>query len=643
MSRSTRRTFLQTAGAVLVASAAPATEQRRAAAAGYDAFEKSIRELQADMTSGATTAVDLVRFYLRRIAAFDQAGPRLNAVIALNPQAEAVAASLDAERRRGRTRGPLHGIPVLIKDNLDTADMPTTGGCLALSGRVPRADAFQVRRLREAGAVILGKVNLHELALGLTTVSSLGGQTLNPYDLARAPGGSSGGSGVAAAANFAAFTIGTDTSGSIRIPSSHNAIVGLRPSAGLSSRAGVIPFSHTQDTAGPMARSVMDIAVVLDATIGHDPADPVTAAGVGKTPASYRSALRPDALRGARIGVLTEFFGTAPEDQPVAAVVRKAVDDMKARGATAVDVTVPNLATLLAASNLLVQELKFDLLEYFGRPPAAAVRSIEALLASGLHAAQLQGFLEGANALADDYPASDDYRKRLEARDTLRTAIVAAMDANRLDALVYPTARRIAPVIGGNQLGSNAGLSAQSGCPAITVPAGAVEGGFPVGVELLARPFAEPVLLALAFSYEQATRHRRPPLSAPKTLARQAARDPAVIAAGSRGVRIDVEAIGPFRVSARLVVDEQARRLSYTLTPGGARDGIGGVYLHRRANRPNGGVAQVLVKRLDGRMSGTVTLLEAELADLKAGKCYLAAVSRQSPLVAARADIVWPG
>jgi amidase len=382
---------------------------------------------------------------------------------------------------------------------------------------------------------------------------------------------------------------------------------------------------------------------VLDATIGHDPADPMTVAGTGKTPASYRAALRPDALRGARIGVLSEFFGTAPEDQPVAAVVRKAVDDMKAQGAIAVDVTLPNLTTLLAASNLLVQELKFDLREYFGRPPTAVVRSVEALLASGLHAAQLQGFLEGANALADDYPASDEYRKRLEGRDTLRSVIIETMDANRIEALVYPTARRIAPVIGGNQLGSNAGLSAQSGCPAITVPAGVVEGGFPVGVELLGRPFAEPVLLALAFAYEQATRHRRPPASAPKAPARQARRDPTSGAAGSGRVRIDVEATGPFRVSARLAVDEQARQIFYTLTPRRARDGIAGVYLHRRANRPNGGVAHVLAKRLDRRMSGTVTLLEPELADLKLGKCYIAAVSSRNPLIAARADLVWPG
>ena len=302
-----------------------------------------------------TTAVDLVRFYLRRIAALDQAGPALNAVLALHPDAEAMASALDAERRRGRTRGPLHGIPVLLKDNLETKDMPTTGGCLALSGRVPRA----MTPSRSDGCArpapsILGKVNLHELALGLTTVSSLGGQTLNPYDLARTPGGSSGGSGVAAAANFAAFTIGTDTSGSIRIPSSHNAIVGLRPSAGLSSRSGVIPFGHTQDTAGPMARTVTDVALVLDATVGPDAADAVTAAAAGKIADQLRvvaaarcAARRP---RGRAHGVLRRPRRRISRWGPSCGAP-SATWPHRAR--LRIDVSVPNLAALLAASNLL--------------------------------------------------------------------------------------------------------------------------------------------------------------------------------------------------------------------------------------------------------------------------------------------------
>lgn len=483
-------------------------------AAGYDAFEKTIAQLQADMAAGRTTSAGLVQFYLSRIAAYDQAGPRLNAIITLNPRATDQARTLDDERRQKRARGPLHGVPLLVKDNFDTADMPTTGGSLALKGSVPRRDAFQIRKLRQAGAIILGKVNLHELALGLTTISSLGGQTLDPYDLTRAPGGSSGGSGVATTVNFAAAALGTDTSGSIRIPSAHNAIVGLRPSAGLSSRSGIIPFGHTQDTGGPMARSVADIAVLLDATVGHDPDDPVTAASTGRIPRTYTGSLRRDALRGARVGVLTEFFGTAPEDDEVGAIVRRAIDEMRAQRATAVEIGVPNLTSQLAASNLLSQELKFYLNAYL-KQSGAAVMSVTDLLASGLYTPQIRTFLQGANNQPDDYLSTADYATRLAARASLANAVRAVMDQNRLDAIVYPTARRIAPLIGGNQVGSNAGLAAQTGFPAISIPAGFTQGGFPVGLELLGRAFAEPTLIALAYSYEQATGHRRPPLTTP--------------------------------------------------------------------------------------------------------------------------------
>src|SRR5678815_5504472 len=280
-----------------------------------------------------------------------------------------------------------------IRDNFDTADMPTTGGSLALVGIVPSQDAYKVRMLRRAGAVLLGKVSLHELALGLTCVSSYGGQTLNPYDLTRAPGGSSGGSGVAASACFAAFTMGTDTSGSIRIPSSHNCLVGLRPSFGLSSRAGIIPFGHTQDTGGPMARSVEDVALILDATVGYDPADPTTQASGGRIPRTYTTALKEGTLERARIGVLTEFFGTAPEDQEVATVVRAAIDEMKARGATAVDVAIPQLAGLVAAANLLTQELKVYLGDYL-KAAGGYATSIEEMLETGLHSSSLQGVLD---------------------------------------------------------------------------------------------------------------------------------------------------------------------------------------------------------------------------------------------------------
>jgi len=627
------------------------------AATPHDALEKSIAELQADMAAGRTTAAQLVRFYLQRIAAFDQAGPRLNAVLFVNPHAVAQAQALDAERSKKGSRSPLHGIPVLLKDNFDTNDMPTTGGCLALSGIVPRNDAFQVRRLREAGAIVLGKVNLHELALGLTTISSLGGQTIDPYDLKRAPGGSSGGSAVAVAANFAAFALGTDTSGSIRIPSSHNAIVGLRPTAGLSSRSGIIPFGHTQDTGGPMARTVADVAAVLDATVGYDPADPITATSDGHIPRTYLSSLDADAVKRATLGVLAEFFGAAPEDQEVGGVVRAALGEMRAQGATVVDVAVPGLAGQLMASNLLSQELKFYLGDYLKRS-GAGVMSVEELLASGLHTAQIGGFLELANGQPDDYLKSEDYRRRLAAREALAAAVVSVMDNARVDAIVYPTARRIAPIVGGNQLGSNAALSAQTGLPAITVPAGFTASGFPVGIEMIGRPFSEPTLIALAYGYERGTAHRRPPATTPAAARGRVTK--AAITGAPRPdagiVRFEVVATGAqtvppsdigLRLRARFTFNEHTRELGYALALSGpARDQIAGVFLHRRANRPNGGVAYILAKpparSPTSSMTGTVTLLDAEVADLKAGRCYVSAVKKSDPRVGVSATLQVP-
>jgi len=639
MKRATRREFIQTSSATLVGLGVARAHTGAQAVDPFDVSEKSIRDLQAAMTAGQVTSEKLVELYLARIAAYDQAGPRLNSVISINPNAVTAARALDEERKSRGIRGPLHGIPVLFKDNFETRDMPTTGGSLALRGVVPARDAFQVTKLRLAGAVLLGKVNLHELALGLTGVSSFGGQTLNPYDVTRTPGGSSGGSGAAAAACFAAFTMGTDTSGSIRIPSSHNCLVGLRPSAGLSSRAGIIPFGHTQDTGGPMARSVEDVALILDATVGYDPADPTTQASGGRIPRTYTTALKEGTLKSARIGVLTEFFGTAPEDQEVATVVRAAVEEMKARGATAVDVAIPELAKLVTAANLLTQELKVYLGDYL-KAAGGYATSIEEMLEAGLHSSSLQGILDVANGTAADYLSGDDYKNRLAARESLAKAVTDAMESERLDAILYPTIRRIAPIVGGAQPGSNAALSANSGLPAISVPAGFTPGGFPLGIELLGRRFAEATLLALAYDYERATHHRRPP-----------AMTPVMAELVSAGVTIEVTATGarsipasnvPYRAVARFTFHEPTRRLGYDVRLTGTRDNVAGVYLHRRAMRQNGGVAYVLAKSAAPQISGAVTLTEAEVADLKAGKFYVAALSRVSPRLSARADLVFP-
>jgi Asp-tRNA(Asn)/Glu-tRNA(Gln) amidotransferase A subunit family amidase len=638
MKRSTRREFIHASGATLVGLGLVRADMRGQAAEAFDVSEKSIRDLQAAMTAGQITSERLVELYLARIAAYDQAGPRLNSVIAINPNAASAARALDEERKSRGIRGPLHGIPVLFKDNFETRDMPTTGGSLALRGVVPARDAFQVTKLRLAGAVLLGKVNLHELALGLTGVSSFGGQTLNPYDVTRTPGGSSGGSGAAAAACFAAFTMGTDTSGSIRIPSSHNCLVGLRPSFGLSSRAGIIPFGHTQDTGGPMARSVEDVALILDATVGYDPADPTTQASGGRIPRTYTTALKEGTLKNARIGVLTEFFGTAPEDQEVATAVRGAIEEMKARGATAVDVAIPQLAGLVAAANLLTQELKVYLGDYL-KAAGGYATSIEEMLETGLHSSSLQGILDVANGTAPDYLSSEDYKSRLAARETLAKTLAGATDAERLDAIVYPTIRRIAPVVGGAQPGSNAALSANSGLPAITVPAGFTPGGFPVGIELIGRPFAEATLLALAYDYERATHHRRPPAMTPVPV--QVVLDGVTIEVTATGARSIPASNVPYQAVARFTFHEPTRRLGYDVRLKGTRDDIAGVYLHRRAMRQNGGVAYVLAKAGASQIAGTVTLTEAEASDLKAGKFYVAALSRVSPRLSARADLVF--
>jgi amidase len=637
--KSSRRQFLKSAAAGLAAGAVPAR-----LAAAFDPLEKTIRELQDAMRRKQITSVELVQFYLDRIVNYD---PQVNAVLFVNPRALGDARAMDAERRRGRTRGALHGIPILLKDNFETKDMPTTGGCLALQGLVPKDDAWQVKKLREAGAVLVGKVNLHELALGLTTVSSLGGQTRNPYNVTRAPGGSSGGSAVAAAMNFAAATLGTDTSGSIRIPSSHNNCVGLRPSLGLSSRAGIIPFGHTQDTGGPIARTVEDVALLLDATVGYDPADPSTAAGKGRIPRTYTAFLKRDALKSARIGVVRELFeARAPspdtDDREVAAVVERGLDEMKQQGATLVDVTIPDLAAQLQASNLLTQELKFYLGEYL-KKSGGPVTSVEELLASGLHSAQLEGILNIANGTPDDYLRGDDYKRRLSARERLAGTVTGVMDGSRVDVLAYPVVRRIAPVIPGNQIGSNAGLSAQTGFPAINVPAGFTAGGFPVGVELLGRQFAEPTLIALAYAFEVAMPHRKPP-----SLPTRVDTDTGAPSGGERlsfaatatGAKSIPPSDVPFSAAGQFTYYGSTRALRYDITlTSTSADEIAGVYLHRRTNRPNGGVITSLAKRPAALVRGVVTLSEQEASDLKAGRLYLSVVSRKSPRLSARADL----
>ncbi len=492
--------------AVLALAAAVAAQ---APTRPFDVMEKSIPELAAALDEGAATSHALVQAYLDRIAEYDHAGPALNAMIAINPRALADADALDAERRAGRRRGPLHGIPVVVKDNFDTVDMPTTAGSTALLGSRPERDAFQVRRLREAGAVIVGKTNLHEFARGITTVSSLGGQTKNPYDLTRNPGGSSGGTAAAVAADFAAAGLGTDTCGSIRYPAAHNNLVGLRPTLGLSSRAGIVPLAHSQDVGGPIARTVVDVAVMLDATAGTDADDETTREADAHRPTSYRGALGREALRGARIGVLLPLFGAEPEDLRVGSVVRTALAAMRQQGAELVEIDGGEFPSEADVS-VIRYEFKFDLDAYLQRTPRAPVHSLAEILDTHLVLPALETAFARSNEIATLDTA--EYRAARARQAALRTRLEKIFDDNRLRALAYPTLRRTAAKIGEPQMGGNCAASAATGLPAITVPAGFADDGMPVGVELLGRAWAESELLGFAYAYQDATQWRRPPV-----------------------------------------------------------------------------------------------------------------------------------
>jgi Asp-tRNA(Asn)/Glu-tRNA(Gln) amidotransferase A subunit family amidase len=506
---------LATAALALVAAGGPTARSQTRSTTAFDVVEKSIGQLQAAMEAGSVTSRQLVEQYLARIDAYDQRGPAINAFIALNPRALDDAAALDQERRTRGARGPLHGIPVAIKDNYITDGMPTTGGSLALEHFLARRDAFMVKKLKDAGAVIIGKTNLHELAYGITSISSIGGQTRNPYDIRRNPGGSSGGTGAAVAANFAAAGMGTDTCGSIRIPSAHNNLFGLRGTRGLSSRDGIIPLSLSQDIGGPIARSVTDLALMLNATAGYDQADEVTRLGQGRLPKSFLDRVGDSSLQDIHIGILTPLFGSAPEDAEVAAIVRQAIDHLAGMGAHVSEVSPPEFDALLQGTSLINLEFKLDLLEFFAKFPAPMpVRSLGDILAGGLYHTAVDGVLRRANEV-EPSRNSEVYRDTMARRAQATERIEALLVQRGLTALAYPTIRRKAAIIGEPQAGSNCQLSATTGLPAFSMPAGFTQDGLPVGLELLGPAFSEPILFKVAFAYERVLQPRRPPSTTP--------------------------------------------------------------------------------------------------------------------------------
>jgi amidase len=494
--------------------------------AAFELDEVTVAQLRDGMAAGRWTSRHIVEQYLERIEAMDRKGPTLRSVIETNPDALKLADELDRERRSRKPRGPLHGIPVLLKDNIDTADrMTTTAGSLALEGSIPPRDSFVAERLRGAGAVLLGKANMSEWANIRSNRSSSGwsargGQCKNPYVLDRNPCGSSSGSAAAVSANFSAVAIGTETDGSIVCPASATGIVGIKPTVGLVSRAGIIPISHTQDTAGPLCRTVADAAAVLSVLTGGDPRDRATAASSGKARPDYTAFLKADALKGARIGVAREkFFGYSDVTDQLAGA---AIDVLRQAGAVIIDpANIPHAGSYDDIElDVLLFELKHDLNAYFATlGPTARTRTLADVIAFNEKERAREMPYFGQELLVRSQAkgplTSPAYLKALgTCRRLSRTlGIDAVMTRHRLDALVAPTGNPAWPtdlVNGDHFTGSSSTPAAVAGYPSVSVPMG-YAWGLPVNLSFFGRPWSEPTLIGLAYAYEQITRHRKAP------------------------------------------------------------------------------------------------------------------------------------
>ncbi len=488
----------------------------------FDVVEASIADVHAALASGALTCHRLVQDYLARVDAYDKNGPAINAIIMVNPDALAVADSLDAVAKSGGKLGTMHCIPVIVKDNYQTKGLQTTGGSLAFKGYKPDRDAFVVARLRAAGAIVLAKSNMAELAFSpYETVSSiLPGYTHNPYELDRVTAGSSGGTAAAVAASMGTVGLGTDTGNSIRGPSSHQALVGIRPTMGLTSRAGVVPLFLGADVTGPMARTVADAVAVLQVIAGPDPDDPVTLASRGHV-GDYASALRADGLRGARIGVLHQAYDTPTLDPEIKQIFARALDDLRRQGATVIDpVAVPDLRAIQRLQTAGCNTFKRDFDGYLASlAPPPPVKNLTELIRSRKYHPSIETRLKDAEAVEDTSRSAPGCVSGEQMHARLRAAVTQLMDSMHLDAMVYPTWSNVPRRIG--DLNTPAGdnnqfFSPATGFPAVTVPMGFSRGGaLPSGLQFFGRQWDERTLIRLAYSYEQATHWRRAPVVTP--------------------------------------------------------------------------------------------------------------------------------
>jgi Asp-tRNA(Asn)/Glu-tRNA(Gln) amidotransferase A subunit family amidase len=511
---------------------APALLSAQAGAPPFKIQEATIASVHAAFKAHTLTCHALVAQYLARIAAYDKQGPAINAIITLNPNALATADSLDKRYAKEGPVGPLHCVPMIVKDNFETKDLQTTAGSLALKGWVPRQDATMVARIRDAGAIVLAKSNMAEWAFSpYETVNSiLPGYTKNPYALDRVTAGSSGGTAAAVAANEGESGLGSDTGNSIRGPSSHDDLVGIRSTMGLTSRAGVVPLANSADIAGPMARTVADAVEIFNVVAGEDPADPVTAASVGHREADYRKFLVAGGLKGARIGVLRQAYehsdreGRPTQDSEVVAVFMKAVKDLENAGATIVDPAGLDSLNAITRSGGGCASFKYDLERYFAaRGQNAPVKTIQEILRSRAYHPSVQLKLQTEEAATIPPEDNPGCKAREAMRARFRVAVTAMMDSLHLDALIYPTWSNPPRLIGdlNTPAGDNSQLfSPTTGFPAINVPMGFTRNNtLPVGMTFFGRAWSEGKLITLAYSYERVTHHRRAPATTAATVA----------------------------------------------------------------------------------------------------------------------------
>ena len=598
----------------------------------FNLLNASIAELQTALDKGDITSVELVEHYLTRIDAYDQQHTQLNAILRINPKALEQAAALDLERKQKGSRGPLHGIPMVLKDNYNTADLATSAGSVAFAGFIPPADAFQVNKLRQAGAIILAKTNMDELAAGIKGLSALGGQTKNPYDLTRNPGGSSSGTAVAVAAQFAAVGMGTDTCGSITMPSSFNNLVGLRPSKGLTSISGIIPLFSFTDVGGPMAQSVEDAAIMMDILVDQDTKVPTTKKRVGHPNFGFVEGLKGTELSGLRFGRLTNYFDESPSSQ-VNTVIADTIEVVKKQGGTIVNIDTTLFDTILADISWKPQNRssKAEMAYYLQSYPGSGFKSINSVIAQGLYLETFDDFKPPIReAILFPEITEQEIRIRSAKVELLNKAIEQVMLTDNLDALIYPSAKVIPAKLGASQEGYTCSLGAFSGTPVLALPVGFTPSGLPIGVSLLALRFNDKKLLAIGYAMEQAIKPTIDvpalPLTTPPLVNGQAPESIAFTIALDNIAEVD------------LVYNPMQSTLQYQTQVKRGQE-IDALCLHKSKQ---GAVIQCLYGPQGRRSTGKVVLSYQHIQALKNNQLYLRVYSQASPMGQQSQQVIFP-